>query len=69
MKGKGLTVLEETPELLRAKNATQILNEVGMAQAEAIPRLTLIHPVEVMTLLPLYHTNRAALIVLSPDSC
>lgn len=29
MKGKGLTVLEETPELLRAKNATQILNEVG----------------------------------------
>lgn len=27
MKGKGLTELEETPELLRAKNATQILNE------------------------------------------
>lgn len=29
MKGKGLTVLEETPELLRAKNATHILSEVG----------------------------------------
>lgn len=29
MKGKGLTVLEETPELLRAKNATHILCEVG----------------------------------------
>uniref|UniRef100_A0A8C2FI40 Nebulin n=1 Tax=Cyprinus carpio TaxID=7962 RepID=A0A8C2FI40_CYPCA len=27
VKGKGLTVLEETPELLRAKNATQILCE------------------------------------------
>lgn len=67
MKGKGLTVLEETPELLRAKNATQILNEVGMAQAEAIP-VTLNPLLEVMTRLPLYHTNRAALIVLSPDS-
>lgn len=28
MKGKGLTALEETPELLRATNATQILSEV-----------------------------------------
>lgn len=50
MKGKGLTELEETPELLRAKNATQILNEVGMAQAEAIPCLTLLLLLEVMTL-------------------
>ena len=29
VKGKGLTAPEETPELLRAKNATQILSEVG----------------------------------------
>uniref|UniRef100_A0A8C5U285 Nebulin n=2 Tax=Malurus TaxID=55806 RepID=A0A8C5U285_9PASS len=28
VKGKGLTALEETPDMLRAKNATQILNEV-----------------------------------------
>jgi len=28
VKGKGLSVLEETPDMLRAKNATQILNEV-----------------------------------------
>ncbi|NXF79869.1 NEBU protein, partial [Sclerurus mexicanus] len=27
VKGKGLTALEETPDMLRAKNATQILNE------------------------------------------
>ena len=29
MKGKGLSAPEETPEHLRAKNATQILSEVG----------------------------------------
>ena len=29
MKGKGLTAPEETPEHMRAKNATQILSEVG----------------------------------------
>lgn len=28
-KGKGLAVLEDTPDLIRVKNATQILNEVG----------------------------------------
>ncbi|PKU30210.1 nebulin isoform x12 [Limosa lapponica baueri] len=28
VKGKGLTALEETPDMLRAKNATQILNEI-----------------------------------------
>lgn len=28
VRGKGLTALEETPDMLRAKNATQILNEV-----------------------------------------
>lgn len=32
MKGKGLTALEETPELLRAKNATQILCEVRLSE-------------------------------------
>lgn len=29
MKGKGLTVFEDTPDLIRVKNAAQILNEVG----------------------------------------
>lgn len=37
VKGKGITLLEETPELLRAKNATHILNEVGSLQAASLP--------------------------------
>lgn len=28
MKGKGMTVFEDTPDLIRVKNAAQILNEV-----------------------------------------
>lgn len=31
MKGKGMTVIEDTPDLIRVKNAAQILNEVGYA--------------------------------------
>lgn len=31
MKGKGMTVFEDTPDLIRVKNAAQILNEVRYA--------------------------------------
>lgn len=31
MKGKGMTVFEDTPDLIRVKNAAQILNEVCYA--------------------------------------
>lgn len=61
MKGKGLTVLEETPELLRAKNATHILCEVGWLKLK-LTYLTctplpqrLSHNAKV----PPHHTNQA----------
>lgn len=40
IRGKGLTEMEDTPDMLRAKNATQILNEVRLQPPTACTSLT-----------------------------
>lgn len=41
VKGKGMTVLEDTPDLLRVKNAGQILNEVPLELVLLVPSYSL----------------------------
>lgn len=58
VKGKGMSVLEDTPDLLRVKNAGQILNEVPLEILLLVPSHSASHLVRhsfCVTLWPFHH--------------